>query len=125
MSVSFDKASTLQAAISHQCSRDADGDGERGRNGYPSDSVEAALIRDKLHVVPSEDHDQMEEEASDSKETPYSSSGTDSEGVGATVFIVILIINVIVPCLVPTSVKTRRSMSLCHFLYADVITYCC
>jgi len=87
MSVSFDGASTLQAATSHQCSRDADGDGEGvegGRNGYSSDSVEAALIRDKLHVVPSENHDQMEEEASDSEETPCSSSGTDGEGVGAT-----------------------------------------
>ena len=38
MSVSFDSASTLQAATSHQCSRDVDGDGEGGRNGYPSDS---------------------------------------------------------------------------------------
>jgi len=84
MSVSFDKASTLQAATSHQCSRDADGDGEGGRNGYPSDSVEAALIRDKLHVVSSEDHDQMQEEVSDSEETPCSSRGTDGEGVGAT-----------------------------------------
>jgi len=45
MSVSFNEASTLQAATSHQCSRDADGDGEGGRNGYPSDSVETALIR--------------------------------------------------------------------------------
>jgi len=84
MSVSFDSALTLQAATSHQCSRDADGDGERGRNGYPSDSAEAALIRDKLHVVTSENHDQMDEEASDSEETPCSSSGTDGEGVGAT-----------------------------------------
>jgi len=84
MSVSFDGASTLQAATSHQCSRDANGDGEGGRNGYPSDSVEAALIRDKLRVVSSENHDQMDEEASDSEETPCSSSGTDGEGVGAT-----------------------------------------
>jgi len=87
MSVSFDKASTLQAATSHQCSRDADGDGdgEGGRNGYPSDSVEAALIRDKIHVVPSEDHDQMERKASDSEETPCTSSDIYGEGVGATV----------------------------------------
>jgi len=84
MSVSFDSASTLQAATSHQCSHDADGDGEGGRNGYPSDSVEAALIRDKLDVVSSENHDQMEGEASGSEETPYSSSGSDGEGVGST-----------------------------------------
>jgi len=84
MSVSFDSASTLQAATSHQCSRNVDGDGEGGRNGYPSDSVEAALIREKLYVVPSEDHDQMEEEASDSEEASCPSSGTDGEGVGAT-----------------------------------------
>jgi len=83
MSVSFDEASTLQAATSHQCSRDADGDGEGGRNGYPSDSVEVALIRDKFDVS-SEDHDQMQEEASDSEETPCTSSDTDGEGVGAT-----------------------------------------
>jgi len=87
MSVSFDKASTLQAATSHQCSRDADCDGEGGRNGYPSDSVEAALIRDKLHVVSSENHDQVDEEASGSEETPCSSSGSDGEGVGTTVLI--------------------------------------
>jgi len=55
--------------------------------------VEAALIRDKLHVVPSEDHDQMEDEASDSEETPYSSSCTEGEGVGATVFFVINVKN--------------------------------
>ena len=84
MSVSFDNAVTLQSVTSHQCSRDADGDGEGGRNGYPSDSVEAALIRDKLHVVISENHDQMDEVASDSEETPCSSSGTGGEGVGAT-----------------------------------------
>ena len=77
MSVSFDNASTLQAATSHQCSRDADGDGEGGRNGYPSDSVKAALIRDKFDVVPSGDHDQMQEEASDHEETSCSSSDTD------------------------------------------------
>ena len=47
--------------------------------------MEAALIRDKLHVVPSENHDQMDDEASDSEETPCSSSGTDGEGVDATV----------------------------------------
>ena len=84
MSVSFNEAPARQAATSHQCSRDVDGDGEGGRNGYHSDSVEAALIRDKFDVVPSEDHDQMQEEASDSEETPYTSSDTDGEGVGAT-----------------------------------------
>jgi len=84
MSVSVNEASTLQAATTHQCSRDADGDGEGGRNGYPSDSVEAALIRDKFDVVPSEDHDQMHEDAFDSEETPCTSSDTDGEGVGAT-----------------------------------------
>ena len=47
--------------------------------------MEAALIRDKFDVVPSEDHDQMQEEASDSEETPYTSSDTDGEGVGTTV----------------------------------------
>jgi len=46
--------------------------------------VEAALIRDKFDVVPSEDHDQMHEDASDSEETPCTSSDTDGEGVGAT-----------------------------------------
>jgi len=58
---------------------------------YPSDSVEAALIREKLYVVPSEDHDQMEKEASDSEEAPCPSSdsdgeadSTDGEGAGAT-----------------------------------------
>jgi len=79
MSVSFDSTATLQTATSHQCSRDADGDGEGGRNGYPSDSVEAALIRGELYVVPSEDHDQMEEEASDSEEAPCPSSDSDGE----------------------------------------------
>jgi len=84
MSVSFNEASTLQAATSHQCSRDADGDGEGGRNGYPSDSVEAALIRDKYDVVSSENHDQMAGETSGSEETPCTSSDTDGEGAGAT-----------------------------------------
>ena len=46
--------------------------------------MKAALIREKLYVVPSEDHDQMEEEASDSEEAPCSWSGTDGEGDGAT-----------------------------------------
>ena len=46
--------------------------------------MEAALIRDKIHVVTSKDHDQMDEEASDSEETPCSSSGSDGEGVGTT-----------------------------------------
>jgi len=55
---------------------------EAGRNGYPSDSVEAALIREKFYVVSSEDHDRMEEEASDSEEAPCPSSGMDGEGVG-------------------------------------------
>jgi len=67
MSVSFDSASTLQAATSHQCSRDTDEDGEGGQNGYPSDSVEAAVTKKKLFVVHSEDHDRMEEEPSDSE----------------------------------------------------------
>jgi len=84
LSVSFNEASTLQAVTSHQCSRDAYGNVEGGRNGYPSDSVEAALIRDKFDVVPSEDHDQMQEEASVCEETPCTSSDTDGEGVGAT-----------------------------------------
>jgi len=79
MSVSFDSASTLQAATSHQCSRDADGDGEGGRNGYPYDSVEAALTKKKLHVVQSKDHDRMEEEPSDSEEAPCPTS--DYEGL--------------------------------------------
>jgi len=66
------------------------GDGEGGRNGYPSDSMKAALIREN-YVVPSEDHDQMEEEASDSEEAPCPTSdsddeanNTDGEGAGAT-----------------------------------------
>ena len=45
--------------------------------------MEVALIRDKFDVS-SEDHDQMQEEASDSEETPCTSSDTDGEGVGAT-----------------------------------------
>ena len=57
MSVSFDSAVTLQSATSHQCSRDADGDGEGGRNGYPSDSMKAVLTK-KFYVAESEDHDQ-------------------------------------------------------------------
>jgi len=91
MSVSFDSAVTLQSATSHQCSLDADGNGEGGRNGYPSDSMKAALIREKYYVVPSEDHNQMEEEASDSEEAPCPTSdsdgeadNTDGEGAGAT-----------------------------------------
>ena len=54
MSVSFDSAVTLQSATSHQCSRDADGDGEGGRNGYPSDSMKAVLAK-KFYVAESED----------------------------------------------------------------------
>ena len=69
----------LPPAINAVVNRDADGDGEGGRNGYPSDSVEAALIRGELYVVPSEDHDQMEEEASDSEEAPCPSSDSDGE----------------------------------------------
>jgi len=87
MSVSCSTASTLQAATSHQCSRDADGDGKGGRNGYPSDSVKAALTREKLYVDQSEDHDRIEEEVSDSEEAFCPSSEADSsdgEGVGAT-----------------------------------------
>ena len=49
--------------------------------------MEAALIRDKFDVVLSEDHGQMQEEASDSEETPCTSSDTDGEGVGTTVII--------------------------------------
>ena len=87
MSVSFDSALTLQAATSHQCSRDANGDGEGGRNGYPSDSVEAALIRKKFDVDQSEDHDRMEKETFDSEKASCPSSEVDSsdgEGVGTT-----------------------------------------
>jgi len=92
MSVSFDSESTLQAATSHQCSRDADGDGEGGRNGYPSDSVKAALTREKYYVDQSEDHDRMEEDTFDSEKAPCPSSddeseanNSDGEGVGATI----------------------------------------
>ena len=46
--------------------------------------MEAALIRDKFDVVPSGDHDQMQEEASDLEEIPCSSSDTDGEGAGST-----------------------------------------
>jgi len=46
--------------------------------------VEPALIREKLYVVLSEDHDQMEEEASDSEEALCPSSDTDGESAGAT-----------------------------------------
>jgi len=72
MSVSFDSALTLQAATSHQCSRDANGDGEGGRNGYHSDSAKATLTREKMYVDDPEDHDQIEEEPSDSEEAPCS-----------------------------------------------------
>jgi len=97
MSVSFDSAVTLQTATSHQCSRDADGDGEGSRNGYPSDSVKAALTREKYYVAEYEDHDRTGEEAFDSEEVPCPTSdendddegeadSTDGEGAGATIF---------------------------------------
>ena len=83
---------TQQAATSHQCSRDADGNGEGGRNGYPSDSVKAALTREKYYVDQSEDHDRMEEDTFDSEKAPCPSSddeseanNSDGEGVGATI----------------------------------------
>jgi len=79
MSVSFDSAVTLQTAISHQCSRDADEDSEGGRNGYPSDSVKAALTRDKCYVAESEDHDRTGEEPFDSEEAPCPTSDGDDE----------------------------------------------
>jgi len=80
MSVSFDSASTLQAATSHQCSRDADGDGEGGRNGYPSDSAKVTLTHKKFYVDASEDHDQTGEEPSDSEEAPCSISSRTRRG---------------------------------------------
>ena len=80
MSVSFDSALTLQAATSHQCSHDTDGDGEGGRNGYPSDSAKATLTREKYHVDVSEDHDHMGEEPSDSEEAPCSISSRTRRG---------------------------------------------
>ena len=94
MSVSFDSAVTQQSATSHQCSRDADGDGEGGRNGYPSDSMKANLTK-KFYVAEPEDHDQTRTEEFDSGEAPYPTSdeddsdeeeadSSDSEGAGAT-----------------------------------------
>ena len=76
MSVSFDSAVTQQSATSHQCSRDADGDGEGGRNGYPSDSMKAVLTK-KFYVAESEDHDQTREEEFDSEEAPCPTSDED------------------------------------------------
>jgi len=67
MSVSIEDTQTHQAATSYRCSRDADRDGEGGRNGYPSDPEQAALTKKKYYVAHSEDRDRMEEEASDSK----------------------------------------------------------
>jgi len=86
---------TQQAATSHQCSRDADGNGEGGRNGYPSDSVKAALTREKYYVAEPEDHDRTRVEEFDSGEAPDPTSdgedsdeeevdSSDGEGVGAT-----------------------------------------
>ena len=94
MSVSFDNAATLQSATSHQCSCDADGNGEGGRNGYPSDSMKATLTK-KFYVAESEDHDQTIAEEFDSEEAPCPTSdeddndreeadSTDGEGAGAT-----------------------------------------
>ena len=102
MSVSFDNASTLQATTSHQCSRDADGDGEGGRNGYPSDSMKATLTK-KYYVAESEDHGQTRPEEFDSEEAPCPTSdeddndeeeadSTDSDGAGATVSLHICIV---------------------------------
>jgi len=62
MSVSFDSMQT-QAATSHQCSPDADGDGKGGWNGYTSDRENAVLQMKKYYVDNSEDHNQMEQEA--------------------------------------------------------------
>jgi len=94
MSVSFDNAATLQSTISHQCSRDADGNGEGGRNGYPSDSMKATLTK-KYYVADSDDHNQTKVEEFDSEEAPCPTSdeddndeeeadSTDGEGAGAT-----------------------------------------
>ena len=94
MSVSFDNVATLQSANSHQCSRDADGNGERGRNGYPSDSMKATLT-EKFYVAEREDHDQTGAEEFDSGEAPCPTSdeddsdeeeadSSDGEGAGAT-----------------------------------------
>jgi len=96
MSVSFDNVATLQSATSHQCSRDADGHGEGGRNGYPSDSVKAALT-EKFYVAEPEDHDRTRVEEFDSGEAPCPTSegddseeeeadSSDGEGVGATLY---------------------------------------
>jgi len=95
MSVSFDNVATLQSATSHQCSRDADGHGVGGRNGYPSDSVKAVLT-EKYYVAEPEDHDQTRVEEFDSGEAPCPTSeendseeeeadSSDGEGAGATI----------------------------------------
>jgi len=94
MSVSFDNVATLQSATSHQCSRDADGNGEGGRNGYPSDSMKATLT-EKFNVAEPEDHDRTRGEEFDSGEAPCPTSdeddsdeeeadSSDGEGAGAT-----------------------------------------
>jgi len=95
MSVSFANVATLQSATSHQCSRDADGNGEGGRNGYPSDSMKATLTK-KYYVAEPGDHDQTEAEEFDPGEAPCPTSdedysddeeadSTDDEGAGATI----------------------------------------
>jgi len=95
MSVSFDNVATLQSATSHQCSRDADGNGKGGRDGYPSDSMKATLTK-KYHVAEPVDHDQTGAEEFDPGEAPCPTSdeddsdveeadSTDGEGAGATV----------------------------------------
>jgi len=97
MSVSFDNVATLQSATSHQCSRDADGNGEGGRNGYTSDSVKAVLT-EKYYVAEPEDHDRTRVEEFDSGEAPCPTSdednseeeeadSSDDEGAGATVYL--------------------------------------
>jgi len=94
MSVSFDNVATQQSATSHQCSRDADGNGEGCRNGYPSDSVKAALT-EKYYVAEPEDHDRTRVEGFDSGEAPGPTSdeddsdeeeadSSDGENAGAT-----------------------------------------
>jgi len=79
MSASISSMQT-QAVATHQCSRDTNGDGEGGRSNYPSDPQQAAFIK-KKYVAHSEDHDQMEEEASDSEAPRPISSRTRSRQV--------------------------------------------
>jgi len=94
MSVSFDNVAILQSATSHQCSRDADGNGEGGRNGYSSDSMKATLT-EKFNVAEPEDHDRTRVEEFDSGEAPCPTSdeddsdeeevdSSDGKGAGAT-----------------------------------------